>query len=294
MHKTAIVVAPAVAVVIVAVIVLSAAYVVAEGEQVMITRFGKPVGDVITNPGLNRKIPFIDEVHRLDKRILEWDGKLTEMATREKHFVLVECYARWRIADPLLFFQRLRNERGAQTRLDRIINGEVRDTVARHHLVELIRTFHREPIRGEVFFEDEAAELEPFAHGRAAIRRLILTGAQKRVTELGIEILDLQFKRIHYSSGPLQEVYRRMIAARRRIAARQRAVGELEAMRIRLELEPELERIRSQADRKAQEIIDQADAEAADIYAQAYNQSADARAFYDFVKTVEASNEKDR
>lgn len=261
-------------------------YVVQEPEQVIITQFGKPVGSAITNPGLKVKIPLIQKANRFDKRFLEWDGDANQLPTKDKRFIWVDTYARWRISDPLLFFQRLRDERGAQSRLDDIIDGETRNAIAKHNLVELIRSTNREAQMGEQGTDDNVM-LEKIKYGRSRIREEVLANAQKRTEDLGIEILDVQFKRINYVEEVRKKVYERMIAERQRIADRFRSEGEGEASRIRGEKERELKRIQSEAYRKAREIIGLADAKATSIYAAAYNRSADTIAFYQFLKTME-------
>ncbi len=277
---------------LIALVVATAAYVVPEGQQVVITRFGKPIGEPSSEPGLKFKMPFLDKVRVFEKRFLEWDGKVTEIPTKEKRNILVDTYARWRITDPLVFLQRFQVERRAQARLDGILNGETRDAVARHDLAELIRTTDREEEVDETLLQEEAGSgLQPIEVGREAIRQEILANAQARVADFGIEILDVQFKRINYVEDVRTSVYERMIAERRRIADRFRSEGEGEASRIRGDKERALEEIQSEAYRKAEEIRGKADAEATEIYAQAYNQSSDSRAFYEFLKTMESYSE---
>lgn len=261
-------------------------YVVQEPEQVIITQFGKPVGEPISSPGLKVKIPFIQTVHRFDKRFLEWDGDANQLPTKDKRFIWVDTYSRWRISDPLLFFQRLRDERGAQSRLDDILDGETRNAIANHLLVELIRTSNREPATGEYDIQEEVM-LQEINFGRNKIRQEILKSAQTRTSDLGIEILDIQFKRINYVEDVRKKVYERMIAERRRIADRFRSEGEGEASRIRGERDRELKRIQSEAYRTAREIIGHADASATLIYAAAFDRSVDTRSFYQFLKTME-------
>lgn len=270
-----------------ALVVLSSVFVIDEGEQAIKTRFGEPIGEPITEPGLKWKVPLVDQIYVLDKRFLEWDGRVTNMQTREKQPILVDTYARWRIVDPLLFFQRLRTEIQAQARLDGILNGEVRDAVARYDLAELIRTSDREPVQDAVL--DSADQLEQIEQGREVIRQEILKNARQRVqqADLGIELLDVQFKRINYVDAVRRSVYDRMIAERNRIADRFRSEGQSEAARIRGTKERELQSIQSEAFRQAQEIIGKADAEATEIYASAYDQSADSRNFYAFLKSME-------
>ena len=268
-------------------IVLSGAvYVVPEWEQVIITQFGNPVGDPITTPGLKFKVPLIQKVHRFEKRFLEWEGAVAELPTKDKVFILVDTYARWRISDPLLFFQRLRNERGAQSRLDDILDGETRNAIAKHVLLEVIRISNREPLKDESVTGIQQ-ELTDIDKGRDVIREQILEASQPRVSDLGIEILDVQFKRINYGDQVLQDVYRRMISERTRISDRFRSEGQGEKAEILGNMERELQRIQSGAYKTAQEIRGRADAEATEIYAGAYNQSADSRRFYEFLKTME-------
>ena len=268
-----------------AVVLRGAFYVVKEPQQVVITQFGKPVGDPIMDPGLKFKIPFIQKIHRFEKRFLEWDGDANELPTKDKRFIWVDTYARWRITDPLLFFQRLRDERGAQTRLDDILDGETRNAIANHMLVELIRTTNREVVSSEL--DQDETKLDDIQVGRNAIREIVLAAAQSRTSDLGIEILDVQFKRINYVEEVRRTVYERMIAERRRIADRFRSEGEGEASRIQGEKERELKRIQSEAYKEAREIIGLSDALATSIYAAAYDRSADSREFYQFLKTME-------
>ena len=266
--------------------VLNAFYIVREPEQVVITQFGEPIGDPIVTPGLKVKAPFIHTVHRFDQRFLEWDGDANELPTKDKRFIWVDTYARWRIVDPLKFFQRLRDERGAHSRLDDILDGETRNAIAKQNLVEVIRSTNRDPVVTEENPEDEAA-LSEIEFGRDNIRAEILTKAQARTEDLGIEILDVQLKRINYVEEVRRKVYERMIAERQRIADRFRSEGEGEAARIRGEKERELKRIQSGAYREAREIEGRADALATQIYAAAYDRSPDSRAFYGFLKTME-------
>jgi len=278
---------------IIALVVLTIAnplYMVKEYEQVIITQFGRPVGDPVDKPGLHLKIPFIQKVHRFEKRFLEWDGDANQLPTKDKRFIWVDTYARWHITDPLLYFQRLRDERGAQTRLDDILDGETRNAIASYDLVEVVRSTNRDPERGELLPEDEA-QLERIQHGRDHIVDEILTNARTRTADLGIEILDVEFKRINYVQEVQQKVYERMIAERRRIADRFRSEGEGQASRIRGEKERELLRIQSEAYRQAQEIKGRADAEATGIYAAAYDRNDQSRDFYRFLKTLETYEE---
>jgi membrane protease subunit HflC len=272
--------------IIVIILLASSLYIVNEYDQVIITQFGKPIGDPITTPGLKVKAPFVQKANRFEKRFLEWDGDPNQLPTRDKRFIWVDMYARWRITDPLLFFQRLRDERGAQTRLDDILDGETRNAIANHDLLEVIRNTNREAEPSELESRDETL-LEPIKVGRDSIRMEILTNAKPRTEDLGIEILDVQFKRINYVEEVQQKVYERMIAERRRIADRFRSEGEGEASRITGDKERELKLIQSEAYRQARQIRGDADAEATRIYAAAYDRSQETRSFYEFLQTME-------
>lgn len=278
--------APVVIGVLLVIVVANAAFIVNEWEQVIITQFGEPVRDPITTPGLKFKIPFVQVVHRFDKRFLEWDGAVAELPTKDKVFIEVDTYARWRISDPLLFFQRLRNESGAQSRLDDILDGEARKAIAKHELLEVIRTSNRSPVQDEAMPE-VTDQLAAITLGREAIRQEVLSAGQQRTSDLGLEVLDVQFKRINYGPQVLQDVHARMISERKRIADRFRSEGQGERAKILGDMERELKRIRSEAYREAEEIRGRADAQATEIYARVYDQSADARSFYEFLKTME-------
>ncbi len=267
-------------------VVSQSLYTVNVVEQVIITQFGEPVGDPVTTPGLKFKLPFIQTANFFDKRFLEWDGNPNEVPTRDGRFIRVDTYARWRITDPLLFFQRLRDELGAQSRLDGIINGETRNAVARHDLIELVRTSNRDPDEVQLQPDEEAAILEPIERGRQDIMAEILETAAEtiRSSGFGIELLDLRLKRINYVEEIQRDVFTRMIAERQRIAERFRSEGQGESARIGGERERDLAQIQSEAYRVAQELRGEADAEATGIYAEAYNRDAD---FYAFTKSME-------
>jgi membrane protease subunit HflC len=268
--------------------VTGAFYIVNETEQVVITQFGKPVGDPVTTPGLKIKVPILQRANFFDKRFLEWDGDPNEVPTKDKRFIYVDAYARWQITDPLKFFQRLRDERGAQSRLDDILDGETRNTVAKHELLEVVRSTNR-PFEDDEFVE-EAEKFETVDYGRAALEQEVFNTASRRLAEgdLGIALLDFRFKRINYVEDVRREVYARMISERQRIAEQYRSEGAGEAARISGDRERELKSIQSEAYRQAQEIRGKADAEAADVYAAAYNRDPD---FYRFLKTMEVYRE---
>ena len=264
------------------------AYTVSETEQVIITQFGEPVGDPVVTPGLHFKVPFIQRTNVFDKRFLEWDGSPNQVPTKDRRFIWVDTYARWRITDPLLFFQRLRDERGAQSRLDDVLDGETRNAVASHDLIELVRSTNRNPDDVLIDSEEEAVILETIERGREEITREILNTAAGRTADLGIELLDLRLKRINYVEEVQQDVFARMIAERQRVAEQFRSEGQGESARINGERERELAQIQSEAYRQAEELRGEADAEATRIYAEAYNRDAD---FYAFTKSLETYEE---
>ena len=255
-----------------------------EMQQVIITQFGNPVGDPIVDPGLHLKMPVIQKANYFDKRFLEWDGDPNQVPTKDKRFIWVNTYARWRIDDPLKFFQRLQDEQAAQSRLDDILDGETRTAVARHDLVEVVRSSNREADAILVDSDEETAILEKIEKGRESITREILRNAQLRATDLGIELIDLRLKRINYVDEVRKDVFDRMIAERQRIAQKYRSEGQGEAARIRGEKEKELAQIQSEAYRTAEQIRGEADGTATRIYAEAYNRDVD---FFTFMKSME-------
>ena len=271
-------------VLLVLLIVGGAFYIVDETQQVIITQFGEPKGDAVSTPGLKVKVPFIQKANYFEKRFLEWDGERNQVPTRDKRFIWVDSYARWQITDPLKFFQRLRDERGAQSRLDDILDGETRNAIAKQDLRELVRSSNREFVIVDEVDEELMEELKEIEFGRLAISDEVLRNSNARTEDLGIVILDFQFKRINYIPDVREEVYNRMKSERKRIAEQFRSEGEGEAARIEGEKEKLLREITSDAYRQAQEIKGRADAEAARIYARAYNRDPE---FYRFLKTME-------
>ena len=270
--------------VLILVVLSSATYQVHETNQVIITQFGNPIGDAKTEPGLHFKVPFIQKTNYFEKRFLEWDGSPNQVPTKDKRFIWVDTYARWRIVDPLRFFQRLRDERGAQSRLDDILDGETRNSVARYDLIELVRSNNRNPDDVLVESEEEAAILEGIEMGRGQIAAEILATSAQRTADFGIELLDLRLKRINYVEEVQQDVFARMIAERQRIAEEFRSEGEGEAARIAGERDLELLRIQSEAYRAAEELRGVADGAATAVYGDAYNSDPD---FYAFTKSME-------
>lgn len=273
---------------IIALIALDGTYIVDETEQVIITQFGDPVGGAVTAPGMKFKVPLIQRANFFDKRYLEWDGNRNQIPTKDKKFIFVDTYARWQITDPLQFFKRLRDERGAQSRLDDILDGETRNAIASRDLVEVVRSTNRDPISGATITDVVEDSLAKIAVGRDSIQTSIQQLANERAQDLGIEILDFRFKRINYVEEVRKTVYDRMISERNRIADKFRSEGQGEAARINGEKERELQSIQSNAFRKAEEVRGEADARATAIYAESYDQSQSARELYNFTRTMQS------
>ncbi len=273
--------------VVILILLLQSAYVVKETEQVVITQFGKPIGNAVTTPGLKFKVPFIQKANYFEKRYMEWDGDPNQVATKEKTFIFVDTYARWQITDPLQFFKRLTNERGALSRLDDIIDGETRDHIAEHYLVETVRSSNRKPVSSGAVSEEIGDSLISINIGREKIQKMILSSSNEKAEDLGIVILDVRFKRLIYEETVREKVYNRMNSERYRIADKYRSEGQGEASRINGEKERELKKIQSEAFREAEEIMGKADGRAAAIYADAYDQSGSSRELYSFLKSME-------
>jgi len=272
---------------------VSAIYTVNEVEQMIITQFGKPVGEPITTAGLKLKLPFIQELNPIDKRVLEWDGNPSDMPTKDKLYISVDLFARWRITDPLQYFLRLRDERSAQSRLDDILGSETRNAVAKHELIEIIRTTKdRKPLRDALLTEAERrldmGTLVPIKKGRKLVEQEIFTAAAEKVRVFGIELLDIRFKRINYNESVRPKIYDRMISERRQIAERFLSEGNGEAARIRGNRVRDLNKIQSEAYRAVEEIRGVADAKATEIYSAAYNQNKQSVEFYEFTRTMQS------
>jgi membrane protease subunit HflC len=256
-------------------------YVVDMTEHVLITYFGKPVR-VVSEPGLKVKGPFLWKVNRLEKRTLEWDGYASQIPTRDKKYIWIDTYARWRVVDPLEFFQAVRNERAAQSRLDDIIDGATRDLISQYDLIELVRNSNREMAADE---SGTPVTVTPIELGRDQIATKIRQRAALLMPEFGIELVDMQIKRINYVEEVRLKVYERMISERRLIAELLRSEGRRNLEEIEGTREKELNRIRSEAYETAQGIRGQADSLATRIYADAMGQDPE---FYSFVKTLES------
>lgn len=272
-------------------VLMSSIYTVDEVEQAIITQFGKPVGEPVVEAGLKFKVPFIQEVNPIDKRVLEWDGPTSDMPTKDKLYISVDLFARWKIVDPLQYFLRLRDERSAQSRLDDILGSETRNAVAKHELIEIIRTSKdRIPLRDTILASTEQEQnmgsLVPIEKGRKLVEQEIFAAASEKVGVFGIELLDIRFKRINYNESVRPKIYDRMISERRQIAERFLSEGNGEAARIRGNRVRDLNKIQSEAYRAVEEIRGLADAKATEIYAGAYNQSPLAVEFYEFTRTM--------
>jgi membrane protease subunit HflC len=256
-------------------------YFLEEGKQAVITQFGRPVGQPVTEAGLHFKTPYIQEATFFEKKILIWDGDPNQIPTNDKTFVYLDVTARWRITDALVFLQAVNNETRAQTILDDIIDGTVRDLVNKNDLVEIIRSSDFSPET----MTNSAVEFETLKYGRDNISAMIHETASKITPKYGIELVDVLFKRVNYIETVRLKVYDRMISERKRIAAEKRSQGEGQKAEIMGKVEKELKVILSTANREAEEIKGKADAEAAKIYADAYNQDPE---FYSFTKSLES------
>ena len=266
-------------------LLFSSVYTLSETEQAIVTQFGRPVGGVVKDPGLHLKVPVVQEVHRFDKRWLEYDGDPNEIPTRDKKYIWVDTYARWRIADPLRFYQAVRDERGGQSRLDDIVDGETRNAIASFDLIEIVRSTNRTFQVTEDLEGIGAAEaMAKVSAGRGGIAKIILDKAAKITPEFGIELVDVRFKRINYVESVQAKVFERMISERKRIAERSRSEGQGRAAEIRGQKERDVLGASSAGYKSAQEVKGIADAKATSIYARAYGRDAD---LYQFVKSME-------
>ena len=275
-------------VLIVLLFVTGTIYTVREDQQVILTQFGKPIGEPVTEAGLHFKLPFIVKVNVIEKRVLAWDGDSAQMPTRDKTYIQVDTFARWQINDPLLYFETLRDERSALSRLDDILGSVTRNAVAKHDLLEVVRsTKDRKPERTDLLIEKEAV-FEPIKIGRREIEKNLKEIAKDKLEDIGIKLLDLRFKRINYNKSVERQIYEQMISERQKIAERFRSEGAGEAARTMGKMEREVKRIESEAYLKIQSILGEADAESTRIYAEAYGGTPERESFYEFVKTLEA------
>ncbi len=283
------------------ILVKSSYFIVSEGKQVIITQFGKPVGDPITEAGLHFKTPFVQEARYVDKRILEWDGYPNQIPTKDKKYISVDTTARWKIVDALKFIQTVQSERGAKARLDAVLDASTRDVISSHNLVEAVRTSNtiidiikrkkqdmldrKKDGRDDNVEEEITGEIERIKTGREKLSIEIAEAAKKELNDFGIELIDVQLRRISYEASVEKKVYERMISERQRIAEKIRSIGFGEQAKIEGRLSRDLRQIESMAYRKAQEVKGRADAKAAAISAKAFSQNFK---FYEFTRSMEA------
>ena len=291
----------AIVVLVLGTLISSGFFVVREGQQAILTQFGKPVGAAYKEAGLYFKIPFIQEVHLFETRLLKWDGSPNQIPTRDKKYIWVDTTARWRVTDPLRLLQTVHSERGALSRLDDIIDSVVRDLVSSNLLVEIVRSADWDPDRVSDAVEevklssptlvraeskdDVSGTNQRVQQGRKMITRRMLAEAGKLTPQYGIELVDVEIKRINYVESVQKRVFERMISERKRIASQYRSEGEGEKQRILGTMKKELARIRSEAYRRSQEIRGKGEADATAIYGKAYNQDSE---FYTLFKTLES------
>lgn len=268
---------------------VTSCYTVRETETAIVTRFGRPVGDPKTEPGLYFKLPLIEMVTKLEKRVMEWDGPSVEMPTKDKTYIEVDAFARWRVNDPARFFVALRDLRSAHSRLDDIIGSEMRAAVARHELIEVIRSDKTRVLKADPQNPGTVSASVPvkIQRGRMEIEASVLAASAPKLVPLGLELIDVRIKRVNYNNAVLLRIYQRMMSERQQIAQRFRSEGEGEAARIGGKKERDLSEVQSTAYKKIQQLQGEADAEAARIYAQAFNQGPEAAEFYGFMKTLE-------
>ena len=279
-----------------------ASYIVPEGRQAVVTQFGRPLGEPKTEAGFYLKLPFIQSVQFVDRRILTWDGYPNQIPTRDKKYIIVDTTARWQIVDALKFIQTVQNERGAKARLDAILDAITRDTISDHNLVEAVRNTnqildyiddkqaesHRKLAAGEILVAEEEeiiGEIEKIQTGRENLSGLIAKKAAQELAPFGINVIDVQLRRIAYEASVERKVYERMVSERKRIAEKIRSIGKGEQAKIQGKTSRDLQRIDSEAYRKAQEIRGKADAESIAIYAAALSQDSQ---FYVFNRTLDA------
>jgi len=267
-------------------VLLDSMFIVTETNQVIVTQFGEPRGGAVTKPGIHLKTPFIQKTNFFEKRWLEWDSDPTQIPTRDKKYIWVETYCRWRISDPLVYFQRVGDERNAQSRLDDIVDGVTRNIIAKYDLIEIVRSSNRAfEISEDASILDISAVAMKIQTGREQLSHIILVEVDKITPQFGVEVRDVRIKRVNYVDEVQRKVFDRMIAERQRIASKYRSEGDGKSAEIRGQKERELKKIQSEAYRKSQEIKGKADAEATRVYAQAYNLDPE---FYQFMKSLDS------
>ncbi|TNF02440.1 MAG: protease modulator HflC [Deltaproteobacteria bacterium] len=286
--------------IVVVIVLKTSLFVVTEGKQVIITQFGRPIGEPITTAGLHFKKPFLQEARFVDKRILSWDGFPNQIPTKDKKYISVDTTARWRIVDALKFIQTVQNERGAKARLDAILDATTRDVISNHNLVEAVRLSNSildsiarkkkeiedKEARGEAIVEEEiTGEIEKVTTGREELSKMIAESADKELGQFGIKLIDVQLRRISYEESVEKKVYERMISERQRIAEKIKSIGQGEKAKIEGRLSKDLRKIQSEAYRKAEEIKGKAEGLATSIYAKSFNMDPK---FYEFIRSMDA------
>jgi len=274
------------------IVAYASAYTIDETEQVVVTQFGRIVGEPVAKPGLHFKVPFIQNANYFPNNLLEWDGDPGQIPTLEKTYIWVDTFARWKIVDPVKFFQTVNNVFSGMGRLDDIIDPATRNMITSHKLIETVRTSNRvidnmEAIEDEDDSGDDNADVLTIETGRSKIVAGILKQAKPKLAKFGIELVDVQIKRINYVEAVRQSVYGRMIAERKQKAEKYRSEGTGEAQKILGSKERDLKEITSEAYKEAQKIKGRGDAEATKIFAEAYSRDSN---FYTFTKTLEIYN----
>lgn len=288
-----------IAVLVLAIVLGSGFYTVDMTEQVIITQFGMPVGEPVTEAGLHWKTPFIQSANRFEKRVMEWDGPATKMPTKDKVFVVVDTFGRWQIENVATYFKKLRDERSALSRLNDILGSETRNVIAKHNFIEAVRTTKDRVVSPEALAMSAQMSthtkdaspvqgLPPITKGRVVLEEEILKSAEPKVKEYGVKLLDVRFKRIDYDASVGESIHQRMITERQKIAEMHRSEGAGQAAEILGERERDLAEIESEAYRKVQEVEGAADAKATEIYAKAYNQTPEAVELFEFLKTMDS------
>jgi modulator of FtsH protease HflC len=262
-------------------------YTVDMREQVIVTQFSRVVSQPVNEAGLHFKLPFLQQVNRFSKQVLEWDGRPVQTPTNDKNYIYVDNFARWKIIDPLKFMQLLRDERTAQSRLDSIVGSETRSVVANHNLIEVIRSDKNRKPPEALLAAMRLGGMPPIDSGRLSLEKEILKNAAPKTLPLGIELLDVRFKRVNYDPAVSENIFKRMITEREQIAERYRSEGAGEAAKISGNRDKELNRVQSEAYKKVQEIEGAADAKATEIYAKAYNGSRGAIDLFEFMKSMD-------
>lgn len=284
-------------------LILGPFYIIQEGEQAVVVRFGEIVRTT-TQAGLHLKTPFLDNVVKFPARIMSWDGQPRLFPTFEQQFIFVDTTARWRIRDPRLFYSRLSTVQAAYGRLDDVIESAVRGIIASNPIYEAVRSSNlineldREPVAPEAIDAEDAEEVaqigdlivtveeqERVLKGRNELSNEMRRTAGARAEEFGIELIDVVIRQIRYSDELTAAVYDRMISERRRIARAYRSLGEGRRETILGELEREKNRILSEAFSRAEAIRGQGDARAAEIYTGAYSQDPE---FFEFWRAIES------